>query len=76
MHICFQFINIINDPKNVPMNSLCELLSTIIAIGFLLYLNEKKLTLSEFKPKHFNKFMQKLNKQLQKKLIKWQNKYK
>ena len=67
---------IINYPESVSMNALCELISTVMAIGFLLYLNEEKMTLSDFKPKHFDKFMEKLNKQLQKKLTKWQNKYK
>ena len=67
---------VINSPENVYMHALCELISTVMAIGFLLYLNEEKMTLSDFKPKHFDKFMEKLYKQLQKKLTKWQSKYK
>ena len=67
---------VINYPENVSMDVLCELVSTVMAIGFILHLNENKINLLEFKPKHFDKFMEKLQKQLQKKLAKWQSKYK
>ncbi len=67
---------VINCPENVSMDVLCELVSTVMAIGFILHLNENKINLLEFKPKHFDKFMEKLQKQLQKKLAKWQSKYK
>lgn len=68
--------NVIKYPESVSMDVLCDLISTVMVIGFLLHLNEYRINLSEFKQKHFNYFIKELHKQLKKKLSKWQKKYK